>query len=74
MYVYTLSCTIIFIDENVVIDRNEFKNKVFQCVFQYLKRFNDGEDLSNFVYKEPSVEGDYSSCVSIIKKFVSYYT
>ena len=59
-----------FIDEGVAIDTNEFKNKAFQCVFQYLTRFNAKIDLSNFTYEEPSVEGDYSSCISTIKRFV----
>ena len=62
-----------FTGEDVTIDRNEFKNKAFQCVFQYLRRFDARMDLSSFIYKGPSVEGDYSTCISTIKKFVSHY-
>lgn len=62
-----------FIGENVTIDKNEFKNQAFQCVYQYLRRFNAKADLSSFIYKskKPSVEGDYQTCVSTISKYVS---
>ena len=59
-----------FIGEDVIIDTDEFKNKVFQCVFQYLRRFDARIDLKDFVHKEPSLEGDYSTCVTTIKKCV----
>ena len=50
-------------------DEHEFKNKMFQCVFQYLRRFDLRENLSGFTYKEPTVEGNYSVCNSTIKKY-----
>ena len=59
-----------FIGEDITIDKHEFKNKVFQCVFQYLRRFDARKDLSSFIYQELSVEGDYSTCISTIKKCV----
>ena len=61
-----------FIDEDFTIDKHEFENKVFQCVFQYLRRFDARIDLSSFIYREPSVEGDYSTCISTIKKCVFF--
>ena len=62
-----------FTGKDVIIDKNEFKNEVFQCVFQYLRRFDAKMDLSSFIYQEPSVEGDYSTCISTITKCVSHY-
>ena len=59
-----------YIGEDVIIDRDEFKNKAFQCVYQYLRRFDAKMDLKDFAYKEPSWEGDYSMCVATIKKCV----
>ena len=64
---------IMFIGEDITIDKHEFKNRVFQCVFQYLKRFDARIDLSSFIYRESSVEGDYSTCISTIKKCVFHY-
>ena len=58
----------ILIGEDTIVDRNKYKNIVFQFVFQYLRRFNDRMDLSSFIYKENFVEGDYPSCISTIKK------
>ena len=63
-------CYKFYIGEDVIIDTDEFKNKAFQCVFQYLRRFDAKIDLKDFVYKEPSLEGDYSTCVTTIKKCV----
>lgn len=63
----------LYVGQDVTIDKMEFKNKMFQCVFQYLKRFDDKEDLTIYTYKEPSVEGDYSTCISTITKCVSCY-
>ena len=60
-----------FIDEDIVIDRNEFKNEIFQCVFQYLRWFDSEESLSSFLYRGPSVEGNYSACIRAIQKYVS---
>ena len=54
------------------INKDKVKNKMFQCVFQYLKRFDAGINLSDFVYKEPFVEGDYFTCISTIKKYVCF--
>ena len=53
-----------------MIDRNEFRNEVFQCVFQYLRRFDSKVDLSSFLYRGPSVEGNYSACIRAIQKYV----
>ena len=63
-------CIILCIDENITIDKNEFKSKAFQCVFQYLRRYNNKMDLSSFIYKEPSVEGDYKTSISTITEYV----
>ena len=62
-----------FIGEDITIDKHEFKNKVFQCVFQYLRRFDAKMDLSSFVYQRNSVEGDYLTSVSTITKYVSLF-
>ena len=58
------------IGEEVAIDKIEFKNSVFQCVFQYLSQFHENADLSSFIYKDSSVEGDYSTCISTLIKCV----
>ena len=55
-----------------MIDKNEFKNEIFQCVFQYLRRFDKKEDLSSFLYRKTSVEGNYLACISTIQKYVLY--
>ena len=72
-YIHIIMYYNFFTGEDVTIDRNEFKNKAFQCVFQYLRRFDARMDLSSFIHKGPSVEGDYPTCISTIKKYVSNY-
>ena len=62
-----------FIGETAIIDKNEFKNEVFQCVFQYLRRYDAMADLSDFIYQKPSVEGDYTTCICTITKFVLFF-
>ena len=54
----------------MVIDSNEFKNEAFQCVFQYLRRFDAKMNLSSFFYSKASVEGNYSACISTVKRYV----
>ena len=66
----TIYIYIFLIDEDIVIDCDEFKNEVFQCVFQYLRRFDAKMDLSSFFYSGPSVEGSYSACISTVKRYV----
>ena len=63
-------CYNFYIGKDVIIDTDEYKNKVFQCVFQYLRRFDARTDLKDFKYEDSSWEGDYSTCVTTIKKCV----
>ena len=75
LFIFIINCAIIslYVGEDLTIDKYEFKNKVFQCVFQYLRRFDAKVNLSDFTYKEPYEEGDYATCISTIIKFVFCY-
>ncbi|XP_051491080.1 E3 ubiquitin-protein ligase RNF213 isoform X2 [Apus apus] len=44
-------------------DKEEFCSEAFQRPFQYLKRFDQGQDLDMFCYEAHSVEGSPAECL-----------
>lgn len=46
-------------------DWKEFCSEAFQRPFQYLRRFNVGNDLDTFEYEEGSVEGTPAECLQL---------
>ena len=56
---------------NTIFNMDEFKTPVFQCVYEYLRRFDSHVDLSDFIYdlENPKcVQENYSVCISVITK------
>ncbi|XP_056372927.1 E3 ubiquitin-protein ligase RNF213 isoform X2 [Hyla sarda] len=50
-------------------DVEEFRSECFQRPYQYLIRFDRGENLDTFSYLEGTVEGDPSECLQIFLLF-----
>ncbi|XP_043383569.1 E3 ubiquitin-protein ligase RNF213 isoform X3 [Chelonia mydas] len=46
-------------------DQKEFCSEAFQRPFQYLKRFDRGDNLDMFCYEEGSVEGTPAECLQL---------
>jgi len=73
MFLKPFDLYIIVGDVDIAFDEDGFKLPAFQCVFQYLKRFMSNDDLSKFNFKpENPVEGDFTSCISTVSKWVTY--
>ena len=59
--------------ERPSMDDKEFRSIAFQRVFQYLRRYNDGESLDKFSYGQQSlethlVEGTSAECLNLLLK------
>ena len=48
-------------------DEEEFKKPVFQRVYQYLRRHDDGKKLDLFTFQK-TVEGNMVDCLKIFLK------
>ncbi|KAG9491250.1 hypothetical protein GDO78_006558, partial [Eleutherodactylus coqui] len=46
-------------------DVQEFRSECFQRPYQYLTRFDNGQNLDTFSYMDDSVEGDPAKCLQI---------
>ena len=56
-------------DLGIIFNKDEFKASKFQCVCEYLKRFDSQTDISDFKYDSAKhVQMDYRSCISTIIK------
>nr|DBA30609.1 TPA: hypothetical protein GDO54_006568 [Pyxicephalus adspersus] len=50
---------------NPGMDIDEFRSECFQRPYQYLIRFDQGQNLDEFVYREGHTEGDPENCLQI---------
>ena len=56
---------------NTIFNTDEFKTPAFQCVYEYLRRYDSHIDLSDFMYdpkKLKCVQENYALCISAITK------